>query len=144
MKTISKLALLFFLGLSISCSSDSTDDLPQTINPSNVQNIASTSSWRITSYLDNNKNETSDYTGYVFTFNANGSATAVKNSQTTNGIWSSYLDDGKVKFDINFGVTAPLEEISDDWDVLEITANKIRLEDTSGDGTKDFLTFEKN
>ena len=144
MKNPFKLFLPILIFVLISCSNDSTDDLPQTINPTNVQNIAITSNWRVTSYLDDNKNETSDYTGYVFTFNVNGSATAVKNNQTTNGTWSSFTDSNKVKFLINFGLTAPLEEISDDWDVIEITPQKIRLEDTSGDGSKDFLTFEKN
>lgn len=128
----------------ISCSSDSTDDVPQAVTPTNVQANATNGTWRITLYMDDNKNETTNYTGYIFTFNTNGAATAVKNAETKNGTWSSYVDDGKVKFQIAFGNLPPLDEISDDWNILELTGNKIKLEDISGDGSKDYLTFEKN
>lgn len=144
MKIVNFLIGAVLLVTFISCSSDSTDDVPQIVSPENVTSNATVSTWRITLYMDDNKNETSDYTGYIFTFNANGSATAVKNAVTKNGNWSTFRDDSKVKFLINFGDLPPLDEISDDWDVLEITSNRIKLEDTSGDGSKDYLTFEKN
>lgn len=144
MKIVNFLISAVILVTFLSCSSDSTDDVPQTVSPANVQSNATVGTWRITLYMDDNKNETSDYNGYIFTFNANGTATAVKNSVTKNGTWSSFMDDGKVKFLLNFGDILPLDEISDDWDVIEITTNRIKLEDTSGDGSKDYLTFEKN
>lgn len=144
MKIVNFIINVVILVTLLSCSSDSTDDVPQTITPANVQTNATAGSWRITLYMDENKNETSDYNGYVFTFNINGSATAVKNSVSKTGSWTSFMDDGKVKFLINFGGLPPLDEISDDWDVVKLTGNKIMLEDTSSDGSEDFLTFEKN
>lgn len=140
-----KFLFVIILTISLSCSNDSDNDLPLTIAPSTVEDIMTKGTWRITLYMDDNKNETSDYTGYSFTFNANKSVTALKNAQTTTGNWSSFNDSGKVKFLINFGDIFPLDEISDDWDVKLLTSQKIELEDISGgDGTIDKLTFQKN
>ena len=85
MKNIFKIALLLMMGFLYSCSSnDSSSTDPQVVNPTNVQTTAVIDTWRITNFMDGTRNETSNYTGYVFTFLANGSATAVKNSITTN------------------------------------------------------------
>ena len=46
---------------------------------------------------------------------------------------------------LNFGTSNPFDELEEDWDVLEATDDIIRLKDISGgDGTTDFLTFERN
>ena len=43
---------------------------------------------------------------------------------------------------MNYGTIPPLDELADDWDVLEVTQDIIRLKDISGgDGSEDFLTF---
>lgn len=145
MKNIFKISLLLMMGFLYSCSSnDSSSTDPQVVNPTNVQTTAVIDTWRITNFMDGTRNETSNYTGYVFTFLANGSATAVKNSITTNGTWSSFTDSSRVKFVLNFGSTAPLDELSEDWKVISLTLTKIELEDTSSDGSRDLLTFERN
>jgi hypothetical protein len=46
---------------------------------------------------------------------------------------------------IGFASPASFVEISDDWEVIENTSTKIRLQDVSGgNGGTDLLTFEKN
>jgi hypothetical protein len=47
--------------------------------------------------------------------------------------------------DLTFGATdGPFESITDDWDVLSASSSKIELKHTSGgDGSIDYLTFEK-
>ena len=105
-------------------------------------NVLTTGNWRIT-YFFEDVDETSSYNGYNFTFNANGTSVAIGN-QTINGTWSSYLDSGTQKLDITFdGIT--LDDIEEDWRVIEFTPTLIRLKHTSGgDGGTDYLTFTKN
>jgi hypothetical protein len=100
--------------------------------------------WYITYFTDDNNNETSYFNGYNFTFNNNGTTTAVKIGVTTNGTWSTYIDSGENKFELSFdGVT--LDEIEDDWRIIEFSETQIRLKDVSGgDGSTDYLTFTKN
>ena len=50
---------------------------------------------------------------------------------------------------LSYGVTLAspddFAELTEDWDILESTSTKLRLKHTSGgDGSVDFLTFEKN
>lgn len=99
--------------------------------------------WRI-SYFFDDQDETSNYTGYNFTFNTNGNATAEKNSALINGIWTAYLDSGTQKLILAFdGIT--LDEIEEDWKVIEFTSTSIRLKhESGGNGGTDYLYFAKN
>ena len=36
-----------------------------------------------------------------------------------------------------------MDELDDDWDIIEFGEDIIRLKDTSGDGSEEFLTFER-
>ena len=46
---------------------------------------------------------------------------------------------------LNFSTPVSFIEISDDWNVIERTDTKIKLQDISGgNGGTDYLTFEKN
>jgi hypothetical protein len=136
------LAIFIYTGLAMSC--DKT--IAQT------KNTVQSGSWKITYFFDSNQNETNHFTGYVFTFNENGSLVAVKGSTTVTGTWSvtdsnSSDDDGglgDVDFKIFFASPADFEDLSDDWDIISVSNSKIELTDVSGgNGGTDFLTFEK-
>lgn len=131
---------LFFLS---ACSND--DDDNSTITTGNVSSTLIDGSWRITYYWDNDRDETSDYNGYTFTFGNGSVITALRAGVPTLGSWTTRIDDGKVKLDILFSSPADLIEISDDWEVTERTNTRIKLKDVSGgSGEIDYLTFEKN
>ncbi|MEL6811710.1 MAG: hypothetical protein AAFP76_10275 [Bacteroidota bacterium] len=99
--------------------------------------------WYITYYFDDT-DETADFADYVFNYATDGTATATDSNGTTNGTWStSSGDETDLELNLNFGVVPPLDELAEDWDVLEVTNDIIRLKDESGDGTDDFLTFER-
>lgn len=105
--------------------------------------IVTTGTWRITYYFDES-DQTSYFNGYNFTFNTSGSSVAIKNSTTINGSWSTYLDSGINKFDLTYDGST-LDEIEEDWRILEFNATTIRLKDISGgDGSISYLTFTKN
>ena len=153
-------AKLIFLNLfamalfAVSCdSNDDPADTQADVNASELQSTAQDGQWRITYYFDSEKEETSDYTGYVFTFGSDGTVIATNGTMEVTGTWSvtdsdssddDSFDDSDVDFNLFFATPADFEELSDDWDILEYSANRIRLIDVSGgDGSTDYLTFEK-
>jgi len=133
-----------------SCSSDDNNGI--IIDTANIQQISNTvksGTWRITSFIDSGKNETSNFTGYSFSFNDNSILTASNSSNTVNGTWSITDDSSNSSNDVDFNIvfTSPnnFEELSEDWDIVSINNTKIDLIDVSGgNGGTDTLTFEKN
>lgn len=134
------------LNVASMCSSDddsSDDNSPST---SNVNTNVTSGTWRVTLFQEDGTNQTSNFNGYDFSINSNGTIVAVNGSTTKNGNWSTYSDSGTTKFDIVFlDNNGPFEEISEDWRVLASTTTKLELKHVSGgDGSVDLLTFEKN
>ena len=125
----------------ISCKKSSTNP----IIPSNpISTIVQQGSWRITLYNDNGTDETSNFTGYSFKFNSNGTITATKGGSTVNGTWSKGTDDSQPKLYLNFGATNPFDSLTSDWRITSQNTSKIVLIDVSGGGGgTDYLTFEK-
>lgn len=119
------------------------DDFIGVVDPV-LADIIIDGTWYISSYLDEEENETSDYYGYNFTFLSNGNLTAVKNAVTINGTWTIVGDGVNKKLDINF-VGDTIEDIEEDWKVIEFNASNIRLKHISGgDGETHYLNFAKN
>jgi hypothetical protein len=146
------LAIFIYTGLAMSCNKDDDNSQHQNTTIAQTKNTVQSGSWKITYFFDSNQNETNHFTGYVFTFNENGSLVAVKGSTTVTGTWSvtdsnSSDDDGglgDVDFNIFFASPADFEDLSDDWDIISVSNSKIELTDVSGgNGGTDFLTFEK-
>lgn len=114
------------------------------IDDSALVNSLTTGDWYITYFYDDS-DETSDFQDFVFNFASDKTVTATDANGTTNGYWSSTSgDETDLGLNINLGTSSPLEELADDWDVLEVTNEIIRLKDVSGgDGSEEFLTFER-
>ena len=130
------LILLFAAALMGACSSRSGNDAPGAV-PAGA--------WRVTHFSERGSDETGDFTGYVFTFAANGTATAVKAATSKTGNWS--ITGNSTRFNIDFGAKTdankPLGELTDDWVIVSITNNEIRLTDDNA-SSAEFLTFGKN
>lgn len=95
-------------------------------------------SWKVSYYFDDEE-ETDDFTGYVFAFSSNNTIQVVKNSTSYTGTWSFYEDDGVDVFDIQFDDPI-LNELSEDWELLEFSTTLIQLKD---DGNDEYLSFSK-
>jgi hypothetical protein len=105
--------------------------------------VLTSGTWYVSYFQEDDDDETSDFNGYVFTFNTNGTSTAVRNSVTTNGTWSTFVDSGQNKLELVFEGLS-LDEIEEDWRIIEFSNTQIRLKDVSGgDGSIDYLTFTK-
>lgn len=145
--------VLIFCGVLtiLSCDkNDANDNTGATIDVAKVKDALLAGEWRIDYYFDDT-DETSDYSGYILTFKSDGVLGATNGSTSLTGSWSiSDSDksddstDGSLEFNIFFSSPDIFEELSDDWDFLKFSDNKIELKDISGnDGSTDFLTFEK-
>ena len=117
------------------------------IEPDSSQEISQTlpsGQWRITEFVEDGVDETSEFTGYLFSFNTNGTIQASKPgiSEVVNGTWNTVIDDGKTELWLAFPKNAKCQELHDDWYTIEMTTQRIRLEDDN-DNFTDLLTFEK-
>ena len=148
----SKAFLLMFSLCLLSMQCDE-DDAPidNSLEIAEIVATAQSDTWRITNYVDSGENETTDFAGYDFTFEASGTLTATNSAITKTGTWSvtddSSDDDDDIDFNIFFPVpdTDDFEDLNDDWDIVSYSSNQIVLRDISGgDGSIDELTFTKN
>lgn len=153
--------LLTYVFFVAACSKD--DDNSNANRPNDNGTVAQqtatvteTGTWQVTYFFDSDQDETSDFNGYVFTFNEDGTVVADNGSNTINGTWSisdssssSDDDDGSSSdddFNLFFSVpdSSDFEDLNDDWDIISVTSSKFELIDVSGgNGGTDYLTFER-
>ncbi|MFN8238933.1 MAG: hypothetical protein U0T77_12250 [Chitinophagales bacterium] len=143
MKKTTTVITIFFLAIIAFSSCSKVDSL---VAPSTSARIQQ-GKWKVTLYSEDSVDKTSRFNNYEFSFTGN-SITAVKGSTTISGTWSIGMedddDDSSEKFIMNFGSIVPFDELNDDWNLVEETSTKLRLEDVSGGhGGTDLLTFEK-
>lgn len=111
------------------------------IDISQFEEDLTTGVWYVEYFFDD-YDETDNYAGYEFTFAVDGTAQAIKSGNTVAGIWA-LVDD--FKLDLFFGTNAPLDELDEDWEILEATSEIIKLKHISGsDGSTDYVTFGRN
>lgn len=136
----SLLKLILILALFTSCSNNNDDDLVFTAGQ-----VATSGTWRVTLFTDSGNNETSDYTGYNFTFNTDGTLTVVKGAVTKTGTWSFVSSSSKFNIDLGPKLDAnkPFGELTDDWKILSTSPTEIRLSDDNSSSNEQ-LTFTKN
>ena len=142
MKTLLFGVLLCACTFLTSCTKNDDNNAPSTLQ---VNTTLSSGTWRVTYYWDTDHDETSNFAGYAFTFGSSNILTAAKVGSTLTGTWVTGSDDSKTKLIVAFSSPSNFAEISDDWEVVERTDTKIRLQDVSGGGSgTDYLTFERN
>ncbi|TYA57369.1 hypothetical protein FVF61_05225 [Formosa maritima] len=143
--------------LSSTCSHHDDDDVSPNNNSGQIQQIENqveSGTWRITSFIDSGQDETSDFNGFNFAFQSNGTLIASHNSGSNlTGSWSitdsNSNDDSSDDIDFNIFFNVPdsnnFEDLNDDWDIISHSDNTIQLRDVSGgNGGTDTLTFQRN
>lgn len=160
MKKVFNLGFILMLSLTLMSSMCSNDDDDNPNNNSQqiaqIEDNVQTGTWRVSNFIDSGENETSDFSGYDFTFNMDGSLVASNGTNTFTGTWSitddsNSNDDSNSDDDIDFNIFFPVpdsndfEDLNDDWDIVSATSTRIELIDISGgNGDTDLLTFERN
>lgn len=137
MRKLNMLLVVTTLSLfSFSCSNDDNDN----VNPTSA---ATSGIWRVSLFSERGEDDTADFSGYTFTFDNAGVATATKSGAAKTGTWST----GSKKFNIDFGAKSdankPLGELTDDWLIISSSATEIKLRDDNS-SSAEYLTFKKN
>lgn len=150
------IVMTFLLSLFGCSKSDNATNDTSNSTAEQVANVAKSGTWAVTYFYDSDHEETSNFSGFSFTFNEDGTLVAVDGTTTVTGAWSitdnsgsSSDDDGSSSDndnDFNIFFTSPdeFQDLSDDWDIISISNDKIELIDVSGgNGGTDYLTFTK-
>lgn len=151
-KLISTFMFLFIVTIVSSCSDEDDSTVNNSVDPTPVINIVNNGTWRVTLYEDSGVDETSNFTGYNFSFGAGNILSATNGTNTYSGTWSvtsdNSLDDSPsndLDFNIAFSTPANFAELTEDWNIISYTSAKIQLIHVSGGGGgTDYITFEKN
>lgn len=123
--TLLLLLCSFFVLQSSSCKHSNDDSVSPGGNNSPIAG-----QWYISYYWDNDKEESSDFSGYTFSFQPGGILTATRGSSSASGTWRETVDDGKPRFIINLSSSnEKLQDLNDDWILLSKTENEIKLKD---------------
>lgn len=149
MKTLKTALFITAILTLVACSSD--DDAPQVVN-NQFEDIVTNlpqGTWEVTNFRNNGTDETINFDGFVFTFEADGTLNASTDLFSEVGRWaydeaSSDSGDDDEELDITFEepATDSFDDISEDWDIVNATETQIDLTDESDSGTK-ILVFRK-
>ncbi len=139
---------ILLVSVLLSCTSNSETLIS---DQNRIENNIVLGTWSISKFIDSGNNETSDYTYFSFSFKSDGILISNKDSQTYTGFWNitkdhsndDHIDD--LDFNIQFSSPDKLEELSEDWQIISTSANKIEfIHISGGNGGTDYLTFHKN
>lgn len=115
-----------------------------------IRSIMLEGEWIVAQYQDSGVDITQEFEGYDFNFQPEHLVTVSTNMDPLfNGLWRVIRNyESKLKVYLNFGDDAPFEELTDDWDLVSISADRIELKDWNDDaepGTAayDILVFER-
>jgi hypothetical protein len=141
MNRITSIALFaILLSLTHLSCSRSNNDVINDISP-----IISTGEWMVTNFSERGINETADFSGFSFVFQAGGKLMVNKSGSVfKEGSWSEDKSSGKLI--INLGIkdntNKPLGELTDDWVITAKSETRInRTDDNSA--SNEFLEFSK-
>ncbi len=103
--------------------------------------------WRVSYFLISNTNRTSQFSGYVFTFNLDNTVTAMQGGNSSaNGTWSitKNTNSGGEYLVLNFGNQFYFQELNGEWFVNRNDNAIVSFENLVGSsGNVDYLTFER-
>ena len=97
-------------------------------------------SWKVNCFSNATTDNTCNFKDYTFTFNPNGSVTALKNGATYTGSWIE--DHIAQKITISFtGTNAVLAGLNNHWDITSLTDAGISFEkNNTGSNQKFYIT----
>ncbi len=146
-----KYGFLFAITLFTSCDlvdSDQSDGFTNDLNvlfpdspvSSPPSNPIQSSNWRVQLFVEEGLDLTKNFEGISFSFSDGGALEAQKNGNKIGGRWRLDRDYPSDELYIDFPKGTVLEELDEDWYVVERLENRIVLED-SYDGYVDRLVF---
>jgi hypothetical protein len=143
---IGSFLLMSFMFLSCETSDDEMENTG--ISLTEIKANAESGTWTVSLFEEEGIDETSDFTGFGFTFNSGGVLSAVDGDNSITGAWSITSDDDTnedaIEFNIFFASPLNFAELSEDWYIVSYSDTRIELKDIGeGDDSTDRLIFEK-
>jgi hypothetical protein len=132
------LSFSVFIALS-SCQKENLSESESRNNVAQVtESLTNSQGLYITEFREEGKDKTSWFLTYMFTFNADGTVTAVSPQNTVTGTYRIFTDDGRTELKMTFPSIDKFDELTDDWYFISMNEDFI----TFSDG-EDILEFQK-
>jgi|WetSurMetagenome_2_1015567.scaffolds.fasta_scaffold152910_2 hypothetical protein len=141
-----KFAYLFLAVVAVtatSCSKNMNSASPSSMTVEQQKSILIFSPWEVTKYRQKGKNHTTDFSGYTFQFNTDGTLMVSGNGLMTTGTWTlnketsnkhddflphdSGADDNQMTLIVTGN--AQMDEISEDWTIVRLSDTEMWLND---------------
>jgi hypothetical protein len=147
MKTTVKLFLLALTVTFLSCSKSNDDNVNPNNSTNKVEQVSGT--WTVAYYFDSGKDETSDYSGYNFTFGTDGALSASGIAGNYTGTWwignsSSDDDNSSNRLNILISGNKEMDHLQDDWVILKLTGTEIWLKDDNSSSMEEIHFVRTN
>ncbi len=110
--------------------------------PRKVEKRLGVGTWRITSFTSGEENLVLNYAFYTFVFDSDGQV-EVREGTTVDGTWEVGNDKNPALLYLSFPAVDGLEYLSDDWQVLEMKKNLMKLKRNTSSSTTTLVTFAK-
>lgn len=127
--------LVMLILVAVSCTKYTT--------PKKVERRLPTGTWKITSFTIGGLSAVEDYKTHTFAFSESGGiAVKAELGFAASGSWSTGLNKNPAILYLSFPPVGGLEYLADDWQVVELQKNLIKLKrnDASADGN---LTLQR-
>lgn len=144
--------VLFAAFMLFSCETSDDNIENSLIDLTEINATATSGTWLVARFEEDGVDQTSNFSGYSFTFNTDGILNVTNEDLLITGSWSitsdssSSDDDSSNDYDFNIFFTSPsnFEELSEDWEIVSYNDTRIELKHLSGgDASIDYLSFEK-
>ncbi|MCG2459868.1 hypothetical protein K8352_03840 [Flavobacteriaceae bacterium F89] len=112
-----------------------------------IRNFMMVGEWMVAKYSASDMDETANYAAYTFAFQAENmlNVRIGETGPTLLGSWRVLRNsDSKLKVYLNVEDKDPLGALTDDWEFVSITTDRLELRDNRDDSSGDLLVFEKN
>lgn len=110
--------------------------------PRKVEKRIVEGSWKISIFTIDGESVVDSYTTYIFTFGESGGI-SVKGGILANGTWETGLIKDPAVLYLSFPAVGGLEYLADDWQVLEMKKDMMRLKRNDSSGLSSTLVFKK-
>ncbi|THV60064.1 hypothetical protein EZV76_05745 [Flagellimonas alvinocaridis] len=120
------------------------DDNADDEDVAEIRNIMMGGPWMVAQYTENNEDLTSEYATMEFNFDTmHQVGVSINDDSIAEGLWRVLRNhDGVLKFYLNLGAEGSLGELTEDWYINMVEANRIELVHEQENSTE-ILVFEK-
>ncbi|MEM9672670.1 MAG: hypothetical protein AAF992_08740 [Bacteroidota bacterium] len=136
--------LIFF-----ACDDDDNGPSSSASDPQPIAAEEVTGNWRVTLFRDDNEDETDDFAGLTFEFQDDGDLVISDGNRNATAQWSITNNNRRIQIDLDdddfsvFDDRDELDDLDDDWIVVEKSANLLYLREEDDDAERDEVRFER-